>query len=130
MSWPTSGQTDSIQEIAEAGLRAKGVGHRLHPIVDQTIVAFLVSLFEPRQGCVFLTETGINRGKVKRRDLTGTGELLKLGERFTRASGIAGDGECVTVRHQHGGGIAGLFANFIEFGDSVRVHLLFSVRRG
>jgi hypothetical protein len=34
VSWSTSGQTDSMQEIAEAGLRAKGVGHRLHPIVD------------------------------------------------------------------------------------------------
>src|ERR1700674_3315390 len=70
VSWPISGQTDSMQEIAEAGLRAKGVGHRLHLIVEQTIVAFLISLFEPRQGCVFLAETRINRGKVKRRDIT------------------------------------------------------------
>jgi len=52
---------DATKQVGEPGIGAKGIPEHLYFEVSETIEPLLVSLVQPREGLIFVFESGVNQ---------------------------------------------------------------------
>src|SRR5580704_5792682 len=93
-------EADAVEQILEARVGPKRVGHWFNVEEDQIFSAFLEGFFEPLHSVVAVTEAGVNRRGIERGDVILLCAGSQLGDCFLRFRTIPSYSVCVPQRHQ------------------------------
>jgi len=101
---------DPCEELREARIGTKGIGHGLGTEINEAVVALFVRTIKAIESRAVFTEAGVNSGEVKGGNVARMREALEIGESFARAFGVPRESKRMSVQGDHDGMVAREFA--------------------